>query len=259
MTMPADRGSPVRWVTAFLDVAPGDAAAAAEFWCAVTGSSLSTHRGARGAFATLVPTDGDAYLRVQELAVGPAGAHLDLHVDDVDGAADRAVELGAEVRSDRDAAPMVLASPGGLMFCLVGHHGETSRPPPLRWPGGHSSIVDQLCLDIPAPGLEPERQFWSAFLGWALFGTRPDFSVLDRPAGQPVRLIFQRMDEAEAGQLVTGHLDLACDDADAEADRHVALGARVVRRKPYWVTLEDPTGREYCITRRGPDTGQLRH
>jgi len=30
------------------------------------------------------------------------------------------------------------------------------------------------------------------------------------------------------------------------------LGAREVRRTPHWVTLLDPVGRAYCVTRRKP-------
>jgi Glyoxalase-like domain len=58
---------------------------------------------------------------------------------------------------------------------------------------------------------------------------------------------------------VTSHLDLACDGVEAEVDRHLGLGARVVRRMQYWATVEDPTGRHYCVTRRDPDTGVLGH
>jgi Glyoxalase-like domain len=40
---------------------------------------------------------------------------------------------------------------------------------------------------------------------------------------------------------------------DAEVQRHVELGARVVRRVPGdWTTLADPAGREYCVTGRSP-------
>lgn len=48
-----------------------------------------------------------------------------------------------------------------------------------------------------------------------------------------------------------------CSDVDAEVDRHLGLGAQVVRRMPLWVTLADPIGRHYCVTRRDPDTGVL--
>jgi quinol monooxygenase YgiN len=249
-----------RWATAVLDVAPGEASVSAGFWCAVTGSSLSSGRGVRNELTTLLPPDGDAYLGMQELAVGPAASHLDLHVEDVAAAAEHAKAVGSDARSEPGASPVVLASPGGYVFCLVPYHGEVTRPAPVRSPGGHRSLVDQVCIDVPPSMFEAEVAFWAAITGWEPApASRPTFRVLWRPDGQPVRLLFQRLEEVEPGQRVTAHLDLSCDDAEAEADRHVALGARIVRRMPYWVTLDDPTGRRYCVTRRDPDTGMLAH
>ena len=49
--------SPVRWTTAFLD---SPSRVAEPFWQAVTASGLSPRRGPDGAFATLLPPDGDA-------------------------------------------------------------------------------------------------------------------------------------------------------------------------------------------------------
>jgi len=57
----------------------------------------------------------------------------------------------------------------------------------------------------------------------------------------PLRLLLQRLGRGD-DTAVRGHLDLACDDVEAEVQRHLTLGARVVRRTPIWVTLEDPAG-----------------
>ena len=54
----------VRWLTAFLDRPAATIDAATAFWRTVTGSTLSTPRGEHRQFATLLPPDGDAYLRV---------------------------------------------------------------------------------------------------------------------------------------------------------------------------------------------------
>lgn len=83
------------WISAFLDHAPGDAEAAEPFWLAVTASTLSPRRGDAAEFVTLVPPDGDDHLRMQRLAAGPRGLHLDLHVDDVRASADRLLAHGA--------------------------------------------------------------------------------------------------------------------------------------------------------------------
>ncbi len=245
----------VSWLTAFLDF-PGPAfAAGCPFWQAVTATRLSAPRGETGQFATLLPAHGDAFLRVQRIGDGPAGCHLDVHTGDVAALAARARLLGARLQHQQPGF-VVARSPGGLPFCLVRLHGEAERPPPARWPDGHRSLLDQLCIDIPPGAYEAECRFWAALTGWECRpGSRPEFRYLARPAGMPVRLLLQRLDGG-AGPC-RAHPDLACDNVSAEQRRHEALGARVVRVMPGWTTLTDPAGLGYCITRRDPDTGTL--
>lgn len=232
----SDEPSPVRWTTAFLD---SPSRVAELFWQAVTGSGLSPRRGPDGAFATLLPAEGDPYLRVQVVGDGPPLVHVDLHVEDVTTQADRAAALGASVVSAEDGL-VVLRSPAGLPFCLVRWEGEAVRP------RGGRSLVDQVCLDIPEQGFDVEADFWSALTGWQRRpGSRPEFDVLDRPAAMPLRFLLQRV-SGHAGL----HLDLACSDRAAEVVRHEELGAQVERVHERWTTLTDPAGRRYCITDR---------
>jgi Glyoxalase-like domain len=79
------------WVSAFLDVAASAWPAASEYWSRLTGWPLSVPRGELDEFATLVPPDGDDYLRVQRLGDGPSRIHLDLHVDHLAASCDRAL------------------------------------------------------------------------------------------------------------------------------------------------------------------------
>lgn len=51
------------------------------------------------------------------------------------------------------------------------------------------------------------------------------------------------------------HLDLASDDVDAEVQRHLELGAGYAHEDKGWVTLRDPSGREYCVAARNALTG----
>ena len=78
------------WMSAFLDLAADEFDRDVAFWQGVTGYALSATRGAPPEFATLVPPDGDDYLRVQRLGGGASRIHLDLHVEDPQAEAEAA-------------------------------------------------------------------------------------------------------------------------------------------------------------------------
>jgi hypothetical protein len=244
------------WMSAFLDLAPGSFDAGATFWSRVTGYDVSPRRGARDEFATLVPGQGDDFLRVQELEEGSGRLHLDLHVDDPTDEAGRAVARGAVVRHESAHGYVVLDSPGGLTFCFV-RHQASERPPPAVWPGGHRSLVDQVCLDIPPSSYDVECAFWRDLTGESLVpsSVSEQFQALTRPPDQPLRVLLQRLDDEQA--RVAAHLDLSTSDRDLEATRHEELGATVVGRHERWTVLTDPLGQAYCLTDRDPETGLL--
>ena len=244
----------IRWMTAFLDLPQEVADAGVEYWQEVTASTPSAWRGDHQ-FVTLRPKAGDAYLRVQASRLGPPGCHLDLHVEDVIAASEAAEALDASIVFTEPGL-VVLRSPDGMPFCFVDHDGEARRPAPARWSSGHRSLVDQLCLDIPPARYDAECAFWAGLTGWqAKSASSHEFRYLVRPSGMPLRLLLQRLDDVPAGGSTTAHLDLASDSVAAEATRHEALGATVVRRRDAWVTLRDIAGLEYCITGRDPGTG----
>lgn len=246
----------LRWLTIFLDFPPGAFWPGVAFWREVTESRLSPLRGESGEFATLLPPTGDAYLRVQRVAAGSGGCHLDLHVDGTPReAVDHAGGVGALLQHLGEGL-IIAKSPGGFTFCLVGWDGESAVPDPVRACGAGEARADQLCLDIPAADYDRECSFWSALTGYELrAGSRPEFCYLARPEGIPVRLLLQRVDDAAPDRRVTGHVDFACADRRRLAGAHVAAGARVLAEYPAWTVLADPTGREYCLTDRDPRTG----
>ncbi|HET9655295.1 MAG TPA: VOC family protein [Kineosporiaceae bacterium] len=246
----------VQWVTAFLDRRAAGRDAAAAFWARVTAGTLSPVRGVRGEFATVLPPDGEAYLRVQTVLEGPGGTHLDLHVPDVESAARRAQTLGATA-VPRDGY-VALTSPAGLPWCLVPAAGAPRRPAPVEREGGHHSLLDQVCIDIPPDAFAAECAFWQEVTGWQLRpGSRPEFAYLVRPPGIAVRLLLQRLDDMPADGRARAHPDLACGDVPAEVALHQTWGARVLGRFPHWTALSDPSGMPYCVTRRDPVTGTL--
>lgn len=252
-------GAVIVWTTAFLDGGAAAWPATLDFWTRATATRLSAPRGPDDEFVTLLPDDGVAFLRAQRTTAGAPRVHLDLHVDDVRRAADEAVALGA--RQVLSARHVLLSSPGGLPFCVVAADGiEGPRPAPRRWtaPDGrtHTSLLDQLAVDVPADRWEPEVRFWQALTGWAARPHDPGASLvpLVRGDGMPLRILLQRLDEPTGA--VRAHLDVACDDRPAETARHVGLGAQVERVRERWTVLVDPAGRRYCLTDRDPATGE---
>ncbi|MDZ5621791.1 VOC family protein [Nocardioides bizhenqiangii] len=243
---------PPTWITAFLDFAPDGFDDGVRFWSALTEYDVSSRRGDADEFATLVPGDGAAFLRVQRLETGADRIHLDLHVEAPRAAADDAIDLGATEVADHGY--VVLRSPGGFTFCFVPHRAST-RPGPTAWPDGHSSLLDQVCLDIPASSYERESEFWRDLTGWEerASSVSTEFHSLLRPEGHPLRLLLQRLGE-QTGD-VRAHLDWATTDRSAETARHVGRGAAVVAVHEGWTVLADPNGRVYCITDRKPATG----
>lgn len=241
------------WISAFLDVAPEEHERAVGFWQGVTGYDRSPPRGEHDEFATLLPPDGDDFLRVQRLDDGPSRIHLDLHVDDPAAAAVDAERSGARVVARPEHGYVVLESPGGLTFCFV-RHRASRRPRPLTWPGGHSSYVDQVCLDIPSSLHEAECSFWEALTGLPRVDRirTDEFSRLTGEDRGALQILLQRLDEDHG--RVRAHLDLATTDRAAETARHQELGARVLADfERGWTVLAAPAGPAYCITDRRPD------
>lgn len=173
---------PVRWLTIYLDTPEGSSSR--RFWCAATGYALSEPRGERAEFATLLPPEGDAHVRVQVTGADVAAAHLDLHVDDLDAAVAHATAVAAELVARSGHA--WLRSPGGCDLCLVPHQGERLATPPAVWPDGHRSRLDQLTVDVAHDDWADEQRFWSDLTAWPVGATaRPDLARLHTPPELP--------------------------------------------------------------------------
>src|SRR5512135_2612355 len=230
---------PIEWLTAFVDLPPATFGPASAYWQAVTGYQLSAPRGPAAEFATLLPGQGSAFLRVQRTGGGSPGCHLDVHTPEVRALTGRALRLGAQP-TDQDPVPglAVLRSPGGLAFCLTNEHEHAQRPRPQPWLAGQRSLLDQVCIDMPATAVARETAFWAELTGWPLRDSpRSEFAALTRPDGMPLRLLLQRLGEPSGP--CRAHLDLACDDVPAEVHRHETLGGTVLRVTDTFTTLLD--------------------
>jgi hypothetical protein len=236
------------WMSVFLDFAPDQFDDGVAHWERLTGWERISPRGEHGEYVGLQPSDGDRYLWTQRLQDGENRVHVDLHVDDPQAAAVEEHERGASFVAERQV--QVLRSPGGLPFCYDNHR-HSNRPAASGWPDGHSSIVDQVCIDIPAEHWTTETEFWPETTGWELqHSDSPEFARLTRPGDQPLQILLQRLDEATGS--VRAHLDWATNDRATETERHAALGSEIILRTGSWTVMGGPGG-IYCITDRVPD------
>jgi hypothetical protein len=236
--------SPLPWIQVFLDSHAESFDEAVSFWSAVTGWRASERRGEEGQFLTLLPAEGSAYVKMQAVD-GPAGLHLDLDSADRAGSIARARELGATTAWTYHDVE-VMRSPGGFAFC----HTLVDGTPALVRDG--STVLDQVCLDIPAVHWDTEVAFWAALTGREpQVGALPQFVRLVEDGR--LRLLLQRLDEPDGP--VRAHPDLATADRAADTDRHVALGAEVRGVHDFWTVLTAPGGQVYCLTDRDPATG----
>ena len=232
------------WIQVFLDTPVDAFEEAVAFWSAVTGWTPSERRGEEGQFLTLLPPAGAAYVKLQAVD-GPAGVHLDLDSADRPATVALARDLGATPAWTYHDVE-VLRSPGGLLLC----HALLDGEPSLVRDG--STVLDQVCLDIPAAHWETEVAFWSALTGRGpQAGALPEFVRLVEYG--MLRLLLQRLGEADGP--VRAHPDLATRDRTADTDRHAALGARVVGVHDFWTVLRAPGGQVYVLTDRDPATG----
>jgi hypothetical protein len=238
----------VLWTYAFVDRPIELFAPACEFWTAVTDTRLSELRGEQKEFTTLLHDGADACVKVQGVASGPGGAHLDFPVADVGEFTRSALRLGAEVVDDHGSWA-VLRSPARQLFCTMPWGGEATRPPVV-----HGSRLDQVCVDLAPSVYDAEVAFWSRLLPeWTSRpGSLPEFHVVEPPPALPVRILLQRLGEE---RRTAAHLDLACADIEATRARHERLGAEFVASGSHWTVMRDPAGGAYCLTGRDPETG----
>lgn len=92
-----------------------DLSSSAAFWAAALSAPVVSED---DEYRTLADQPGGTTIEVQRLVSGDPRVHIDIAVDDVDRAAERFEDLGAE-RVDRVDDWWVMRAPTGHVFCLV--------------------------------------------------------------------------------------------------------------------------------------------
>jgi catechol 2,3-dioxygenase-like lactoylglutathione lyase family enzyme len=96
--------------------------------------------------------------------------------------------------------------------------------------------------------------FWQEALGYVpREAPEPDWVVLRDPDAKAVNVSLQQVPEKRRGKNRL-HLDLYTDNATAEVERLVAIGAkhhpRTVEPDEDFIVLEDPEGNLFCVVQK---------
>jgi predicted enzyme related to lactoylglutathione lyase len=167
----------------------------------------------------------------------PQQFHLDLQVDGIQAAADRAVSLGA-TRLGEGATWITLADPAGHPFDLCQLDGA-------------GSVMGLFAVTIDAPDASALARFYAGLLGWEVTYDGPEGALI---SGDGKNVMFQQVstytpprwpDPAHPQQ---GHLDIVVEDMDAGEARALELGAtRLPGGEATFRVFADPAGHPFCL------------
>jgi predicted enzyme related to lactoylglutathione lyase len=117
---------------------------------------------------------------------------------------------------------------------------------------GYGAGRGELVLVVDCSDLDRSAEFWTQVLGYDDAGGSARYRTLIPSDGEGVEVLLQRVSDAKTCKNRL-HLDLRTPDLDAEIERVVDIGARVVSAKPFsefgwlWHVLADPDGNEFCV------------
>ena len=109
----------------------------------------------------------------------------------------------------------------------------------------HKSRLGALVVDCQSENLFENAEFWGAVLG-SEPESREDqinqrYVRLNGMPGEP-QVILQKVDHPSRV-----HIDIETDDIEAEVNRLISLGARIVERMEKWVVMEAPSKHRFCV------------
>jgi predicted enzyme related to lactoylglutathione lyase len=169
--------------------------------------------------------------------VHPQQFHLDLQVDGIEAAADRAVRLGA-TRLGEGPTWITLADPAGHPFDVCQLDGV-------------GSVMGLFAVTIDAPDASALAGFYADILGWDVTYDGPEGALI---TGDGKSVMFQQVSDYTAPRWPDpaypqqGHLDITVDDLDAGEARALELGAsRLEGGGETFRVFADPAGHPFCL------------
>ena len=167
----------------------------------------------------------------------PQQFHLDLLIDDIEAAASKAVELGAE-RLGQGATWITLADPAGHTFDLCQKDGV-----------GPVMGLYAVTLDAADSGIL--AHFYADLLGAEVSYEGPEGALV---SGDGVSVMIQKIDDYQAPNWPNpaapqqAHFDVRVDDIDAGHARALELGATLLDDRPAtFRVFADPAGHPFCL------------
>ena len=166
---------------------------------------------------------------------------LHLHVTsrslaDQQGTVDRAVNLGArhvDVGQLPDDGHVVLADPGGNLFCVIEPHND--------FLAGTGLLGEVTCEGTRTVGL-----FWRDALEWPLVWDRGVQTAIQSPLGG-TKLSWDEEGMVSVPGTSGQRFDLAAVDVAVDVDRLVALGATRIGETDGLMMLSDPDGNAFSV------------
>jgi catechol 2,3-dioxygenase-like lactoylglutathione lyase family enzyme len=173
----------------------------------------------------------------------PQQLHLDLQVDGIEAAAERAIRLGAS-RLATGPSWITMADPAGHPFDLCQKDGL-------------GSATQLFAVTIDAPDAAALARFYAEILGMQVGYDGPEGSLI---SGGGKSVMFQQVGEytpprwPDPAQPQQGHLDIEVEDLDAGEARVLELGAtRLEGGGKTFRVFADPAGHPFCLTASAPD------
>jgi len=94
--------------------------------------------------------------------------------------------------------------------------------------------------------------FWMSALGYVAGNEMTEqVSIAQDPRDRDLELVFIQVPEDKTVKNRV-HLDIGADDAAAEVQRLLDLGARKVKTFQSWTVMRDPEDNESCVFASGP-------
>lgn len=110
----------------------------------------------------------------------------------------------------------------------------------------HHSRLSTFVIDCQVEDIDAAAEFWSKVLGREVKRTNdaPTYRALAPVEGAPTLVIQQVTHDSRI------HLDIECDDLEAEVVRLEKLGATRLRFCKRWWLMQAPTGHVFCVVNR---------